>query len=83
MDRGDEDVAFHGIARTLERDGVSSLAFLFAFVSDRANGATSCPRALTTFKELAELISRRWVSNHTNARLEGLNSLFQAAKSRA
>jgi len=40
-------------------------------------------RALTTFKELAELISRRWVSNHTNARLEGLNSLFQAAKSRA
>jgi transposase len=40
-------------------------------------------RALTTFKELAKLISRRWVSNHTNARLEGLNSLFQAAKSRA
>jgi transposase len=40
-------------------------------------------KALTTFKELADLVSRRWVSNHTNARLEGLNSLFQAAKSRA
>jgi len=40
-------------------------------------------RALDTFKEHAEFIARRWISKHTNARLEGLNSLFQAAKSRA
>jgi transposase len=40
-------------------------------------------RALNTFKEHADKIVRRWVSNHTNARLEGLNSLFQAAKARA
>ena len=39
--------------------------------------------ALTTFKENAERIARRWISRHTNARLEGLNSLFQAAKRRA
>jgi transposase len=40
-------------------------------------------RALNTFKEHADKIARRWVSNHTNARLEGLNSLFQSAKARA
>jgi transposase len=41
-------------------------------------------RALNTFKELAGKIARRWwVSNHTNARLEGLNSLFQSAKAKA
>lgn len=40
-------------------------------------------KALTTFKEIADLVSRRWISKHTNARLEGLNSLFQSAKSRA
>lgn len=40
-------------------------------------------KALNTFKEHADKIARRWVSNHTNARLEGLNSLFQAAKARA
>ena len=39
--------------------------------------------ALNTFKELAGKIARRWVSNHTNARLEGLNSLFQSAKAKA
>jgi len=39
--------------------------------------------ALNTFKELADKIARRWVSNHTNARLEGLNSLFQSAKAKA
>jgi transposase len=40
-------------------------------------------KALETFKEYAKYIARRWVSYHTNARLEGLNSLFQAAKARA
>ena len=39
--------------------------------------------ALGSFKDLMNKIARRWVSNHTNARLEGLNSLFQSAKSRA
>nr|WP_269745191.1 transposase [Desulfonatronovibrio magnus] len=40
-------------------------------------------KALDTFKEQRDKIARRWASNHTNARLEGLNSLFQSAKSRA
>lgn len=40
-------------------------------------------KALDTFKEHRDKIARRWASNHTNARLEGLNSLFQSAKSRA
>jgi transposase len=40
-------------------------------------------KALETFKQHAEFIARRWVSQHTNARLEGLNSLFQSAKARA
>lgn len=39
--------------------------------------------ALKTFRELAVKIARRWVSNHTSARLEGLNSLFQSAKAKA
>lgn len=39
--------------------------------------------ALDTFKRYSEQIARRWISDHTNARLEGLNSLFQAAKRRA
>jgi transposase len=39
--------------------------------------------ALNTVKEQAERIARRWISGHTNARLEGLNGLFQAARARA
>lgn len=31
----------------------------------------------------AEQVVRRWVSGLTNARLEGMNGLFQAARSRA
>ncbi len=39
--------------------------------------------SLKTLKLHAEPIARRWLSGHTNARLEGLNGLFQAARARA
>jgi len=40
-------------------------------------------KALATLKSHAERVVRRWTSTYTNARLEGLNSLFQAARARA
>jgi len=40
-------------------------------------------RALNTLENHAERVVRRWTSTYTNARLEGLNSLFQAARARA
>lgn len=40
-------------------------------------------RALRTFATHVEPIVRRWASSHSNARLEALNGLFQAARSRA
>ncbi len=40
-------------------------------------------KALNTFQEHLPRILRRWESLLSNARLEGLNSLFQAARSRA
>ena len=40
-------------------------------------------RAVETVQEHAPLIIQRWRSGHTNARLEALNSLFQAARARA
>ena len=40
-------------------------------------------RALRTFAAHVERIVRRWASAHSNARLEALNGLFQAARSRA
>ena len=40
-------------------------------------------KALETLSRHAEHVVRRWVSGLTNARLEGMNSLFQAARSRA
>ncbi len=40
-------------------------------------------KALRTFQEHLPRILRRWESLLSNARLEGLNSLFQAARSRA
>lgn len=40
-------------------------------------------RALATFATHIERIIQRWTSSHSNARLEALNSLFQAARSRA
>ena len=40
-------------------------------------------KALQTLKTHAERVVRRWTSTYTNARLEGLNGLFQAARTRA
>lgn len=40
-------------------------------------------KALQTLATHAERVVRRWTSTYTNARLEGLNSLFQAARARA
>jgi transposase len=40
-------------------------------------------KALETLGRNAQRVIRRWTSTYTNARLEGLNSLFQAARARA
>lgn len=40
-------------------------------------------KALGTLARHAKRVVRRWTSTYTNARLEGLNGLFQAARSRA
>jgi transposase len=40
-------------------------------------------RALRTFAAHVERIIRRWASAHSNARLEALNGIFQAARARA
>jgi transposase len=40
-------------------------------------------KALATLQRHAERVVRRWTSTYTNARMEGLNSLFQAARARA
>lgn len=40
-------------------------------------------QALQTLQTHAERVVRRWTSTYTNARLEGLNGLFQAARARA
>ena len=40
-------------------------------------------KALASFEKHLERILRRWTSTHSNARLEGLNGLFQAARARA
>jgi transposase len=40
-------------------------------------------KALETFEKHLEPILQRWTSAHNNARIEGLNSLFQAARARA
>ncbi|CAO0821177.1 hypothetical protein DFAR_210001 [Desulfarculales bacterium] len=39
--------------------------------------------ALVILEELAHLILSRWTSNHSNDRLEWLNGIFQAARTRA
>ncbi|CAO0821712.1 hypothetical protein DFAR_2590010 [Desulfarculales bacterium] len=41
------------------------------------------PQALMTLGEHAHLILNRWISNHSNACLEGLNGIFQAPRARA
>ena len=40
-------------------------------------------KALATLERHAERVVRRWSSTYTNARMEGLNSLFQAARARS
>ena len=40
-------------------------------------------KALTSFENYLKRILQRWTSAHSNARLEGLNGLFQAARARA
>ena len=40
-------------------------------------------KALETLGRHTERVVRRWTSTYTNARMEGLNSLFQAARARA
>ena len=40
-------------------------------------------KALATLERHAEAVVRRWISGLTNARLEGMNGLFQATRSRA
>ena len=40
-------------------------------------------RALKTFEKHLERILQRWTPTHNNARIEGLNGLFQAARARA
>lgn len=40
-------------------------------------------KALASFEKHLERILERWTSTHSNARLEGLNGLFQAARARA
>jgi transposase len=40
-------------------------------------------KALASFEKHLERILQRWTSTHSNARLEGLNGLFQAARARA
>ena len=40
-------------------------------------------KAVSTVENHADRILQRWTSTYTNARMEGLNSLFQAARSRA
>ncbi|MDW7748269.1 transposase [Halomonas sp.] len=42
---------------------------------------TSMAKALTTLERHAEQVVRRWISGPINARLEGMNGLFQAARS--
>jgi transposase len=40
-------------------------------------------RAIATVRQQIDAIIRRWISTHSNARLEGLNAIFQAARARA
>jgi transposase len=40
-------------------------------------------KALETFEKHLQRILQRWSSTHSNARMEGLNGLFQAARARA
>ena len=43
----------------------------------------SVRKARTSFEKHFERILQRWTSTHSNARIEGLNGLFQSARARA
>ena len=45
--------------------------------------STPAGAVLLTFEKHPERILLRWTSTHSNARMEGLNGLFQAARARA
>jgi transposase len=53
--------------------------------TDKMKAAVLAPmkKALATLAGMKSLIVRRWHSTYTNARLEGFNGLFQAARARA
>ena len=56
------------------------------YVRDKIEGEpllAPVAKAIRTFEKHLERILARWRSWHTNARLEGLNGLFQAARARA
>jgi transposase len=40
-------------------------------------------KALATLQNHIDRVVQRWTSTYTNARLEGFNGLFQAARARA
>ncbi|MCQ3951219.1 MAG: ISL3 family transposase [Planctomycetes bacterium] len=55
------------------------------YFTEQMKAAVLAPmkKALTTMAGMKSLIVQRWHSTYTNARLEGLNGLFQAARARA
>jgi transposase len=53
-----------------------------ALVGDTC-GLEPMRKALATLKNHIDRVVQRWTPNYTNARLEGMNGLFQAARARA
>ncbi len=53
------------------------------FLDPPGGGGEQVGKALATFEKHLERILQRWTSTHSNARMEGLNGLFQAARARA
>jgi transposase len=53
-----------------------------ALVGD-TSGLEPMRKALATLKNHIDRVVQRWTSTYTNARLEGMNGLFQAARARA
>jgi len=60
-----------------------------AFIRHARNGLAGealqepVTKAIETFERHLDRILQRWTSTHNNARMEGLNGLFQAARARA
>jgi len=51
--------------------------------TDRTPELEAIRNALNTLQSHMQRILQRWTSTYSNARMEGLNSLFQAARARA